>query len=321
MNRRYLLVACAGLIAIGGAYLLGHANAPGPSPTLEAEAEGAAAGSRTEATSPPTRPPRAEARDAPLPVTGASLGGTFAELQARANAGDASAAARLVRDLGRCRRLRGSERKETAAIDAFTRREVEGMSAAQLRTYQHHLDAMELRQDAIGMDQALCAGVNEKMLATLVDNLAQAAMLGDEDARACYLERGPLLDTRRLLDRPESLRAYRSHVPRLIEAGLGAGDWRVVDLLQRAYEPGAQGLLAGFVGADPALHYRYLKLYRLGAERHRVAMLDRKLASAAVGLSRAQVAEADEWAQRTLRNHFQGDSTGATPPGWETCAF
>ncbi|WP_407353909.1 hypothetical protein [Luteimonas sp. R10] len=321
MNRRYLLVVCAGLAAIGGAYLLGRANGPGPSPTLQAQAEATAATGNWPAVKAPSSSARPARTGAPLPAAGAPLDETFAQLQARANAGDARAAARLARDLGRCHRLRGSASKDAATIDAFTRREVEGMNADQLRTYQHLLDAMELRQAAIGRDQALCAGVDDEMLATLVDSIAQAAMLGDDEARACYLDRGPLLDTRRLLDRPESLGAYRSQVPRLIEAGLGSGDWRVVDLLRRAYEPGAQGLLAGFVGADPVLHYRYLKLYRLAAEPHRVARLDRELASAVVGLTRAQVAEADEWAQRTLRNHFAGRSTGATPPGWETCAF
>ena len=105
---------------------------------------------------------------------------------------------------------------------------------------------------------------DEEMLGALVESMAQAAKLGDEEARACYLGSGPLNDMRSLVRHPEALRSYRDNAKGMIEAGVRSGDWRVVDLLQRAYEPGAQSLLAGLVGADPVQHYRYLKLYRLG---------------------------------------------------------
>jgi hypothetical protein len=326
MNRKHALITCAAIVAIaGGGYAFGRWSLPEPSAIAHADQD-------ADATS------VAEKRDDPqqslaagvsapvvtggvLPLSTMPLKDTFALLQARTNAGDAGAARRLVRDLDRCSRLRGTNWKNSGTTNDLVNRDTDGMSPAQLRTYQVLLDAMELRQQEARKDRQLCSGVSDETLDTLVANIAQAARLGDEDARACYLGRGPLYDARSLLAHPESLQAYRNNTSAMIGAGLAAGDWRVVDLLQQAYEPGAQSLLAGLVGADPVQHYRYLRLYRLGAEQHRIARLDQQLAAAAANLTPAQLAEADEWARTSLRGNFKGNSTSATPQGWEACAF
>ncbi|MCL1635741.1 hypothetical protein M2650_14015 [Luteimonas sp. SX5] len=322
MKVRYPLIAAALLAALAGAYWLGRAN---PSGTARApqgvEATDADLSSMAKKSPPAARPVIAAAKGTSLPMPGTSLKDTFAELQSRAAAGDAAAASRLLRDLDRCNRLRAAEWRNASAADDLTRTSTEGMSAARLRTYQMLLDTMQQRQQKVRDDQMLCDGVGEEMLGTLVANLAQAARLGDKQARACYLERGPLYDARSLLDHPESLRSYRRDAARMIDAGLSAGDWRVVDLLRQSSQPGAPGLLAAMVGADPVRHYRYLKLYRLGAEPHRAAALDRQLAAAAANLTAIQLGEADAWTQTTLRNGFKGHSTSATPPGWDACDF
>lgn len=322
-KRRYALFAALGMAMVVAAYFLGRINAP---LTVPAVPEQTAAGQsvapvdgRSSRKPLPAKSPTARKGD-PLPPLGTPLKDSFADLQARANAGDAAAAARLLRDVNRCNRLRGAEWRNASASDELTSTKTDGMTPEQLRTYQYLLDAMELRQQSVRKTQELCDGASAEMLDSLVPNIAQAARLGDEDARACYLGRGPLYDSRSLIDHPDSLQTYRSDAKSMIDAGLAAGDWRVVDLLQQAYEPGAQGLLAGVVGADPVQHYRYLKLYRLGAEQHRLAQLDRQLAAAAANLTPAQVAEADEWAQSNLQN-FRGPSTAGTPQGWEACAF
>ncbi len=326
MKHRSALLACVAVVMIAAAYFLGRANAPLPvAAPISAPAEDtSAAASGGEAPRRPgsaaAKPPPAARKGDPLPPAGTPLKDTFAQLQARANAGDAAAAARLLRDVNRCSRLRGSEWKSAGASDELTSAKTEDMTPERLRTYQLLLDAMEQRQRTVSENQKFCADASPQMLDSLVPNIAQAARLGDEDARACYLGRGPLYDSRGLLEHPESLQSYRDDARSLIESGLTAGDWRVVDLLQQAYEPGAQGLLAGVVGTDPAQHYRYLKLYRLGAEEHRVAQLDRQLAAAAANLSPAERAQADEWAQSNLPN-FRGPSTAGTPQGWDACAF
>jgi hypothetical protein len=321
--KRILWLLAFAVAVVAAVHFVRRADAPPPAPSGAAVRPAGPDGVPAQATSSlpaAAKPALAPGRDAPLPPRGTPLKDAFAELQARANAGDRSAAMRLYREVNRCRQLRGSQWRNSGASDELTARKTEDMTPEQLRTYQALLDAMELRQKSVSDDQSLCDGAGDEMLGSLVANIAQAARLGDADARACYLGRGPLYDTRSLIDHPESLQAYRDDARSMIDAGLASGDWRIVDLLQQAYEPGAQGLLAGLVGADPVQHYRYLKLYRLGAEPHRIAQLDRQLASAAAALTPAQVAEADEWAQSNLRN-FQGPSTAGTPQGWDPCGF
>lgn len=318
MGRSRLIIGvCAVLAAIAGAYWTGRMSAPATPPV----AAGAFAAPDDEA---PVAGPAAAVpgrASGAMPALGTPLQRTFSQLQARADGGDADAARRLVRDLDRCRQLLAREWNDNAASERLVSRDPDGMSPAQLRTYQHLLDALETRRQGVREDRELCAGVDQAMLDSLARNIALAARLGDETARACYLARGPLYDARGLLAHPESLRTYRNDATAMIQSGLAAGDWRVVDLLRQAYRPGGQGLLAAVVGTDPAQYYRYLKLYRLGAEPHRVDRIDQELAMAANELDAAQRAQADEWAERTLRRDFHGASTGATPEGWEPCAF
>ena len=319
---RYLLLGLLALAAVVGAYLFGRKEgAAGQEVAVPADAAmdrvGSAPGSELALVA---KASLDFDRGASLPPLGTPLMTAYAQLQAQANAGDGRAAARLLRDLNRCSRLRATEWSTMRVAGDLTEHKTEDLNAAQLRTYQTLLESAEIRQRDLEQGRTLCAGVSDEVLATLNANLAQAARLGDADARACYLSRGPLYDQRTLLKQPGALAAYRRDANSLIETGLAAGDWRVVDLLQGAYEPGAQSLLAGLVGADVDRHYRYLKLYRLGAENFRVAQIDRQLALAAANLSPGQRSEADEWAQTTLRQHFSGDSTAGTPQGWDACA-
>ncbi len=318
MKWKHAIMACTALVAVAGVYALGRWSALPTPETAPRAAQTRAAGDGAGGTD---AAPATPAKGGVLPPVSASLGATFSDLQARANAGDLDAARRLVRDLDRCSRLRANEWRNAGTTQALLDRKTDGMSAAQLRTYQVLLDAMDVRQQTAGRNREMCAGADDKMLATLVANIAQAARLGDADARACYLGRGPLYDVRGLIEHPGVLQGYRRDATAMIDAGLAAGDWRVVDLLQRAYEPGAEGLLAGMLGPDPAQHYRYLKLYRLGAEPHRVAQLDRQIAAIAASLSPEQRYDADRWAQGTFEDKFSGSSTTSTPPGWEACSF
>ena len=323
MNRRYLLFALLVLVALAGAYFLGRKSAPLPAVV----STGAAIVVVPSKGRTPTKATPAAAgktplsSNVPMPAADTPLKETFADLQARAAAGDAAAATRLSHDLGRCSRLRSTQWKNSGTADDLLGKKTDGMSEAQLRTYQILLDTMATRQQEAKKTETLCAGADQAMLDSLVASVAQAAQLGDTDARACYLSRGPTLDTRTLLDHPEALQDYRGAATSMIDAGITAGDWRVVDLLKNAYEPGAQGLLAGLVGADPVQHYRYLKLYRLGAESFRIPTLDKQLAAVAANLTPAQVADADAWAQSSFQQNFKGPSTAAAPQGWDPCAF
>ena len=321
MKRKHLIMACTALVAVAGVYALGRWSATSAASSRAPEARDAGMSQTDALPSGSAAPATRRIKGGPLPPSTAPLGTTFADLQARANAGDADAARRLVHDLDRCGRLRAAEWNNAGTTNTLLERKTEGMNAAQLRTYQALLDAMEVRQQAADKNRELCGGVDDKMLDTLVANIAQAARLGDADARACYLGQGPLYNVRSLLEHPGVLQSYRRDATAMIESGVAAGDWRVVDLLQRAYEPGAQGLLAGMLGSDPAQHYRYLKLYRLGAEPHRASQLDRQIAAVAASLPPEQRYEADRWAQTAFKESFSGPSTTTTPQGWDACTF
>ena len=261
-------------------------------------------------------------RSATLPPPGAPLKDTFAELQTRANANDVAAAMRLYRDLSLCNRFRGMDKANSSLADELLNQQVDAMNLQQIEGYAVQLDAIESRKQVMQKFHTLCDGASGDMLDSLVPDLRQAALLGEEYARSCYLQRGPAYDTRRLVNHPEWLDDYRDSVQSLIGSGIAAGDWKVVDILQNAYAPDSDSALAGVLGADPYRYYRYLKLYRLGAEPYRAGQLNQQLIEAAALLSPAQLAEADEWAQATFQQNFNASSsTESTITGWDPCSF
>ena len=257
----------------------------------------------------------------PLPDSRTPLKDRFADLQVLAGAGNVPAARRLYHDLNLCTLLAGVDADNSRLADELLGADVGKMDNGQLHDYQTQLEAIEARGTNMQKLHTLCDGTSRRMFDALVPSLHQAAQLGDADARACYLSRGPNLDMRAFLNHPEFLEEYRGSADAMIEAGLTSGDWKVVDLLRNAYQPGTQSLLAGVVGADPLQYYRYLKLYRLGAEAQRADELDQQLKAAAAKLAPAQIADSDAWAQATLRQNFSGSSTETTVTGWDPCSF
>ncbi|HJR72797.1 MAG TPA: hypothetical protein VJ806_04080 [Luteimonas sp.] len=325
MRRLHFAIACAGLIAVVGAYQLGRVQGPHPAGAAATDVAKAVVvdGGESAATASTSAPkPRAARTSVSLPPPGAPLQNVFAELQSRANAGDVAAATRLYRDLSLCGRFLGIDWANSQLADELLGEGVDSMPPEQLDNYQAQLEAIESRKRNVARLHAMCDGADAAMLDSLVPNLQRAAQLGEPNARACYLARGPGYDARSLIDHPERLAAYRRNVPALIDAGLAAGDWKVVDILRNAYEPGADGLLAGALGADPDRYYRYLKLYRLGAEPYRARKLDRQLAAAAARLAPERRNEADAWAENAFRRDFDaGNSTESTVSGWDPCSF
>lgn len=324
MRRLHFAIACAGLIAVVGAYQLGRVRGPHPAGAAAADVAGVAhvAEQGESATANVATKTHAARIRISLPPPGAPLQNVFAELQSRANAGDVAAATRLYRDLSLCGRFLGIDWANSQLADELLGEGVDGLPQEQLENYQAQLEAIESRKRNVARLHAMCDGADAGMLDSLVPNLQQAARLGEPNARACYLAMGPGHDARSLIDHPEWLADYRRSVPALIDAGLAAGDWKVVDILRNAYEPGAEGLLAGALGADPDRYYRYLKLYRLGAEPYRARKLDRQLAAAAARLAPERRNEADAWAENAFRRDFDaGNSTESTVTGWDPCSF
>lgn len=317
MQFRYVLIALAGLAALTGAYFLGRGQSPvAPAAAMPiAAARGPQAGASVAAIDPVRITASLPARDVPLKRI-------FNELRSRAEAGDVAAATRLYQDLRTCAGFDNLEWFLTRAADETLADKIDGTSAQALERYRLQLEAVESHKQAIQKTRALCEGLERGMLDSQLSSLQKAAQLGEEHARACYLSSGPGYDARGLMRHPEWIQEYRSGVRPLMDAGLAAGDWKVVDILRRSYEPGADGMLAGALGPDAVQYYRYLKLYRLGAQHGRAADMDRKLALAAARIRPEQRADADRWAQETFQNQFgSSNSTESTTPGWDPCSF
>lgn len=313
-------------VAAAAGYFGGRVQGTPAAAPLFADSDAAAASSETgnkanNAT--PTTAANAATQKLPAPRT--PLKYVFADLQARANAGDAAAATRLSRDLDLCRRYERLDRDNARLSDELLGQAVDTMSPQQLKNYRAQLDAVESRGLNLGGLRALCDGASADMLASLVPNLQRAAQLGDAHARACYLDRGPNYDQASLLDHPQRLGDYRRSAQQMIDTGIENGDWQVVNLLRGAYEPGAASLLSAVVGKEAYQRYRYLKLFRLGAgsdpSAADPAQLDKDLRAASMKLTTAQITQADAWAEQTFTRNFQGKPIGADGPLWDPCVF
>ncbi len=311
MRKGYPIVVLI-LLALAGAYWLGRSQ-PRLPPRGGQDAPITTATGATR---------RTAATDLPgLPGRGGT-GGYFAGLQAAADAGDLTASTRLYRGLSLCHRLRMMDWSNAMLAGELLDAQTRGMTPAQLEDYRAQLDGIESRRQNAQQTKARCAEADAAMRDALVPSVRRAAQLGEPHARACYLAMGPGFDTRALARHPEWIDQYRGSVPGLIEAGMAAGDWTVVNILRNAYQPDADGLLAGVLGPDPVRHFRYLKLYRLGAGPGDIAALDRQLAVAAARLSPEQRGEAEEWAETAFRRDFHGrSSVGAPGLDRDPCVF
>lgn len=302
--RKIPLIVPLILLALAGAYWLGRSQ-----PRPAAGADGTGADADVHAGTDRREPGQALSA---APGRGAA-GGYFAELQVAADAGDLTAAMRLYRGLDLCHRLRTSDWSNVLLANELLEAQTRGMTPAELEGYRAQLDGIESRKQNAQRTNERCAGADAATLDALVPSIRRAAQLGEPHARACYLATGPGFDTRALARHPEWIDQFRGSVPGLIEAGLADGDWTVVNILRSAYQPDAEGLLPGVLGPDPARHFRYLKLYRLGAGPGDIAALDQQLAVAAARLSPEQRLEAEAWAETTFRRNFHGRSAVGTP--------
>lgn len=308
-NRLVIPLIVVVLAALAGAYWLGRSQPHASQGDAESSALAVPADRRARSTQPGLR-------------NGSRARGYFAELKIAADGGDLAASTRLYRNLDLCHRLRSAAWSNAVLAGELLDTQTRGMSAAQLENYRAQLDGIESRRQNARRMSELCDGADAATLDSLVPSLHQAAQLGEPYARACYLAMGPGLDMRALARHPEWIDTYRTSVPGMVEAGLAAGDWAMVNVLRTALQPGAEGLLGGALDADPVQHFRYLKLYRLGAGAGDIAVLDQQLAVAAARLSPQQRAEAETWADTTFRRDFGGrPSAGAPGLDRDPCVF
>ncbi|MCB1569449.1 MAG: hypothetical protein KDI69_11620 [Xanthomonadales bacterium] len=245
----------------------------------------------------------------PLPDKDTPLIDVFQDLRNRMAQGDLEAGDRLFENMKQCRWR-----------DAWVNYGVNYAVHSTANADEDELRRLEGRLDYAQHIQKFCRDMDEAQLKQLVPVMLEAARHGVRRARTCYLYRGPMMDVEALLEHPEYLTTYRDEASRLIEQGLSDGDWRIVDMLQYAYGyRNPRATISGVIKNDPIEHYRYLKLFRIGADEFMQADLDQRLARAREALSVDAAAAADAWAIDMAARNFKGSSTQAAPQGWDAC--
>jgi hypothetical protein len=252
----------------------------------------------------PGRPPL---QPAPLPPPDSPLAQTYHELKTRADAGDAAAAERLYADVNHCFEARGQ--LQTLPLQASALGYVPAsLGADQIAAREKRLAGIEQELRTAERDATRCKGLSDEQLQLPPVALA-AALLGVRAASDCYVS-GALLFTDGILDHPEWLSQYRDNALSIADNALAAGDWNMVDELQRAYAPPVGfhlGPLSDLIHEDTAMGYRLLRLQRLGTQSGPAAeSLDRQLAAAAENLSADSISAGDAWAQDTFTKYFSG---------------
>jgi hypothetical protein len=249
--------------------------------------------------------PEHTASATPLPPQGTPLKQEIAELQTRANAGDAEASSRLYRDTQTCYEVR-KIRTSTEFAKWVLEQKPDGETPEALQRADRRLDSVQKQFDYERDNAALCDDLSDQDINAVLPRELHAAQLGDTLAAECYLG-ARLSDMPGLIDNSIWLYDYKLNAPALIDAGLARGDWAVVMQVARAVHPGPSGyssLLGQLLGQDPVQYYRYLKLMSLGREPDNEAQSN-QLVDAANAIDANAVRDADAWAQDIYRRNFQ----------------
>jgi len=256
---------------------------------------------------------------AALPPRGTPVAETYAQLKIRADAGDATAATRLYHDLQRCRMARTFQQMIDERLDRELPNEVDPhLSVLEIKRRQAALASMQEQLDFVRDNEALCAGLGDERINSIVPASLRAAQLGDLKALDCYV--GSDMGMPGLLDHPEWLTQFKQNIPNLIETATRRGDWVAVDLAHHAYAGAFPDTPRGQVlGADPAMDYRYLRLERLGANGAFLTKLDRLLEQASRPLTPQQIDDGDSWAQDRYARYFDGSSSSEVSNGATIC--
>jgi hypothetical protein len=307
------------MIAATGYRTLNDGSANGASVRADSTAKPRHAGTNT-----PTASPGASMRASrhlaaqPLPPEGAPLVGIYATLKAHADAGDATAASRLYRDVQRCWAAQQAERVVTRVSNLLANPSGEaGVTHMQGREWRVEMlsDLRAFAQRSAGR----CAGATRAQLDSLVPVMYRAAQLGDVHAIDCYAGAG-FDQMPGLVNHPEWLADMRDNVPRMFDYAVRQGDWIAVEQMHHAYAGLFRDTPAGqTIQPDPAMDYRFLRLERLGATGAFVQKLDRMLADTGSGLTPQQIADSDAWAQDEYSSYFAGSSSNEVSNGANIC--
>lgn len=325
-RQRIFAVLCILVLTLDAGYFLHrqaiarHAAHPEASAAANAAAQSApkadAAKSSTRKQS--TQHVVAATSAAPLPPPGTPLKDIYAELKARAAAGDVAAAARLAHDLGKCQYIAHMKQTLPQIMPFVLDQDDKKLTTNELSRRDKTLAFYQKQFDTVRDNEAFCAGLDRSDFGTLMPALLRAAQLGSTTATDCYLSSG-LTDMEGLLDHPEWLVDFKENAMPLAQAAMERGDWVTVGIMEHAYGGFFNDFISQVTGTDLAQRYRYLKLQRLGASGDFIAKLDKQISGIAQNLSAGQIADGDNWALNTYARYFNGSSSNELSNGTNVC--
>lgn len=301
MSDRWFLSLLATGFAIG--IVIGRMLAPAspPSPPTGIALRGDTGGntpstrmlSAAATPTPSQREPAAAVResDKPLPPAGARIADHFAELSARAEAGDAAAARRLADDLAACEQRADSLARAEVTLD---------IAALNDRAHDAQLLAnLERRLETHRRDEVRCVGI-ESLPGNSSHWMAQAARNGDAEALLCHgmfpSDWYPPLSPDWLAHAERAQVNAVDYARRAYAAGLP----EAAAMLSRMHQPNdgtAISYVTGRGGADPYWALAYAEVAAATLPGSPGARWRHNAAELAGALPAERVAQARAWAQ------------------------
>ncbi|WP_143154153.1 hypothetical protein [Rhodanobacter sp. OK091] len=136
---------------------------------------------------------------------------------------------------------------------------------AQFASCSADLDKNESTLQELKHDLDGCTG-DESTARHYYEATKAAALRGNADAQACYVQSIFQSNGTGLAYSPQDVDDYRRDTPRYISDGLARGDWRIVSLLARGGHDDGLSLLPLVTKDDAYIQYVMNRLLQLGAE-------------------------------------------------------
>lgn len=225
----------------------------------------------------------------------------FVEHAARRNA---PLAVELANYANICWRSRSLTRE---SIQPFLNQSTSYLSEEELAQVLQSFDRLRKYLKEISENRDLCARYGDYLVTNRTDLLLDAALMGDERSRRCFMEAVTLFP----IDDRRSASRYRDALYRFADMGLKHGDWSTVLSMRSAFLGlpwVGDGSAISVVEADPAMAYQYTKLVSLGNPGPDGMMPEQAMVEVAKQLPSATVIEGDVWANDIYRRYFSSST-------------
>ena len=274
----------------------------------------------TQGASPP--PPAARLLDQSQPPPPVQVAPTLEKNETgdQAKPGELKSAQLALREIMRCKLVVDTEHGIRKALDAPVAANLTPSAAA---IEEQKMDQLQDKLTALAPQREACAdAIDQGLDKDVYDALLAAARLGDKDAATCYIV-APF-EAPSLQNDGDALEEYKRNATDLLNKGIAAGDWVMVDLLEAGSSThrGRAGWFNNLLIHDDLTSYQYGRLLRLGAVEEFAEEMDQQLRRSIKrleeqdGITHAEILAADQWAQQMYRRYFAASEplTGRPAP-------